>query len=240
MEGTREILIEVDYVRVFTADQEAFLCTPPTHPSFQTNAPLIWNPRTCPSPPIRALAGDCGDFHVIYTSFWFPGRRGIRLKSRSSHPLPGCLLAAQWSICLFHSCQQCSLTSVLRLAITSCFTKGVLQCFTKLFYKGSFTKGVGAGECTIHFCPREPEPSLTFTCIKSECPAQARMGGGGVGVSNHFFYDFNILLNKKWTRWCPVAPPISISHCDIWKNRWVWTIHLGFSALITSDSGIFP
>ena len=22
--------------------------------------------------------------------------------------------------------------------------------------------------------------SLTFTCIKSECPAQARMGGGGV------------------------------------------------------------
>ena len=24
-------------------------------------------------------------------------------------------------------------------------------------------------------------PSLTSTCIKSECPAQARMGGGGGG-----------------------------------------------------------
>ena len=79
-----------------------------------------------PHPPtIRALAGDCGDLHLIYTSFWFPGRQGIRLKSRSSHSLPGYLLAAQRSICLFHGCQQCFLTSVLRLAIISCFTKGV-------------------------------------------------------------------------------------------------------------------
>ena len=30
---------------------------------------------------------------------------------------------------------------------------------------------VGAGVCTTHFCPREPGTSLTFTCIKSECPA---------------------------------------------------------------------
>ena len=30
-----------------------------------------------PHPPIRALAGDCGDFHLIYTEFWFPGRREI-------------------------------------------------------------------------------------------------------------------------------------------------------------------
>ena len=37
-----------------------------------------------PQPPIRALAGDCGDFHLIYTSFWFPGRQGICLKSQSS------------------------------------------------------------------------------------------------------------------------------------------------------------
>ena len=28
-----------------------------------------------PHPPIRALARDYGDFHLIYTSFWFPGRR---------------------------------------------------------------------------------------------------------------------------------------------------------------------
>ena len=35
------------------------------------------------------------------------------------------------------------------------------------------------GECTTHFCPREPGTSLTFTCIKSECPAQARMGVRG-------------------------------------------------------------
>ena len=77
-----------------------------------------------PHPPIRALAGDCGDFHLIHTSFWFPGRRGIRSKSRSSHHLPGYLLAAQRSVCLFHGCQQSFLTSVLRLAIISCFTKG--------------------------------------------------------------------------------------------------------------------
>ena len=84
------------------------------HQSFET-----------PAPPIRALVGDCGDFHLIYTSFWFPDRKGIRLKSRSLHPLPGYLLAAQRSICLFHGCQQCFLTSGLRLAIISYFTKGV-------------------------------------------------------------------------------------------------------------------
>ena len=67
-----------------------------------------------PSPPIRALAEDCRDFHLVYTSFWFPGWGGIRLKSRSSHPLPGYLLATQRSICLFHGCQQCLLTSMLR------------------------------------------------------------------------------------------------------------------------------
>ena len=53
------------------------------HQLFETPAP----------PPIRALAGDCGDFHLIYTSFWSPSRGRIRLKSRSSHPLPGYLLA---------------------------------------------------------------------------------------------------------------------------------------------------
>ena len=124
-----------------------------------------------PHPPIRALAGDCGDFHFIYTSVWFPGRQGIRLKSWSSHPQPHYLLAAQRSICLFHGCQQCFLTSVLRLAMISCFTMGVLQSW--------FTKGVGVGKCTTHFCPREPGISLSFTCIKSECPAQPRMGDCG-------------------------------------------------------------
>ena len=38
---------------------------------------------------------------------------------------------------------------------------------------------VGAGERTTHVSPWEPGASLTFTCIKSECPAQARMGGVG-------------------------------------------------------------
>ena len=36
-------------------------------------------------------------------------------------------------------------------------------------------------------CPWEPGTSVTFTCIKSECPAQAQNGGGGevrAGVSN--------------------------------------------------------
>ena len=41
-----------------------------------------------PHPPIRALARDYGDFHLIYTSFWFPGRRefawscGLRIPYR--------------------------------------------------------------------------------------------------------------------------------------------------------------
>ena len=63
------------------------------------------------------------------------------------------------------------------------------QCVTlgnnKLFYKGSTMYcwkacwNVGAGEYTTHFFPREAVTSLSFTCIKSECPAQARMGGCG-------------------------------------------------------------
>ena len=111
-------------------------------------APVIWNPRT---PPIRALMGDCGDFHLIFTSFWFPGRRKIRLKSRSAHPLPGYLLATQRSICLFHGCQQCFLIGVLRLAIISCFTKGVPSA-----------EKYGQGNAPLTFVP------LTFTCIKSD------------------------------------------------------------------------
>ena len=35
------------------------------------------------------------------------------------------------------------------------------------------------GESTTHCCPQGPGTSLAFTCIKSECPTQARMGGGG-------------------------------------------------------------
>ena len=50
--------------------------------------------KTSLSCPIRALAGDCRDFQLIYTSFWFPSRRGIHLKSQSSYPLP------------WHSCRQ--------------------------------------------------------------------------------------------------------------------------------------
>ena len=96
------------------------------HQSFETPAP----------PPIRALAGDCGDFHLMYTSFWFPGRGEICLKSWSSHPLPGYLLAAQRSICLFHGCLQCFLTSVLRLTMISCFTKGVLQREYRVLKRG--------------------------------------------------------------------------------------------------------
>ena len=69
--------------------------------------------------------------------------------------------------------------------LISCFTNGVpCVCGT-----------VGAGESTTHCCPRGPETSLTFTWIKSECPAQARMGGGG--VSNDW------CIRKQWQmRWC--------------------------------------
>ena len=122
---------------------------------------VYWNP---PLPPIRALAGDCGEFHLIYTSFWFPSRRGIRLKSPSSHLLPGqvidfrsinettstikifdtllvywgafasYLLAAQRSICLFHGCQQCLLTGIWR---APAFNQCVTRSNNKLFHKGS-------------------------------------------------------------------------------------------------------
>ena len=40
---------------------------------------------------------------------------------------------------------------------------------------------VGTGESTTHCCPQGPGTSLAFTCIKSECPTQARIGGGGGG-----------------------------------------------------------
>ena len=45
---------------------------------------------------------------------------------------------------------------------------------------------VGAGKSTAHCCPRGPETSLAYTCIKSECPSQAQVGerDGGAGVSN--------------------------------------------------------
>ena len=77
-------------------------------------------------PPIRALAMDCGGTFTSYTlHFGSPVGGEVRLKSRSSHPLLGYLLAAQRSICFLHGCHQCFLVGVLRLAIISCFTKGV-------------------------------------------------------------------------------------------------------------------
>ena len=44
-----------------------------------------------PAPPYSGLSGGWGGggFHFRYTPCWFPGRRGIRWKSRSSHPLRG-------------------------------------------------------------------------------------------------------------------------------------------------------
>ena len=57
-------------------------------PDFQTGRDFETTQRTSHlktmHPPIRALVGDCGNVHHIYTSFWFPGRRGIRLNSWSS------------------------------------------------------------------------------------------------------------------------------------------------------------
>ena len=107
-----------------------------------TNAPVIWN---CCTPPILALAGDCGDSHLIYTSFWYPVEgelawsHGLRIPnrvnlSRSMNEITSTikifwhthwgafasyLLATQRLICLLHGFH------VLRLAIISCFTKQV-------------------------------------------------------------------------------------------------------------------
>ena len=68
----------------------------------------------------------------------------------------------------------------------------------KLFHKGStMCWTVGAGECTTHFYPRERRTSLTFICIKSECPTQARIGGGSAGVSN----DWCITGLLWWIAW---------------------------------------
>ena len=63
---------------------------------------------------------------------------------------------------------------------TVSFNQYVTLGNNKLFYKGStMCWTVGAVECTTHVCPREPGTSLTFTCIKSECPIEARMGRCG-------------------------------------------------------------
>ena len=76
----------------------------------EQNPALMHQSFETPTVPIPALTGDCEDLHLKYTSFWFPGGRGIRSKLRSLHPLPGYLLAAQRSIQLIHGCQQCFLT----------------------------------------------------------------------------------------------------------------------------------
>ena len=149
------------------------------HQSFETPAP----------PPIRAIAGSCGDFHLMYTSFWFPGRRGIRLKSRSSHPLP--------IICWPLKDQSVYFMAANSVSVNQCVTLGR----NKLWYKGStMCWKVAAGECTTHFCPREPGISLTFTCIKTECPAQARMGGcGGFKWLVHYSHPASLALLFGWS-----------------------------------------
>ena len=66
----------------------------------------------------RGLQGLSPHIHFILVPLevWF------RLKSRSSHPLPGYLLAAQRSICLFHGC---------KLFFNQCVTLGNNKLFTK-------------------------------------------------------------------------------------------------------------
>ena len=122
------------------------------HQSFKTPAP---------PPPIRALAGDCGDFHLIYTSFWFPGRLEVTVFASPTE-----LFAGRSKINLF-------ISWLPTVSFNQCVTLGQ----NKLFYKGSnMGWKVGVGKCTTHFCPREPRTSLIFTCIKYDCSAQARMG----------------------------------------------------------------
>ena len=79
----------------------------------------------------------------------------------------------------------------LRLAIISCFTKGVTSvCGT-----------VGARESTTYRWPRVPGTSLSFTCLKSECPAQARMGvGAGFKWLVHKLSSFQSLISRKQLR----------------------------------------
>ena len=78
------------------------------------------------------------------------------------------LLAAQKSMFLLHGCQQCILTHVLHLAIISCFTN----------YRGTMSVW-NSRSGRKHHSLVSPGTSLTSTCIKSECPAQAQIGGCG-------------------------------------------------------------
>ena len=75
-------------------------------------------------------AGGCGDFHLIYTSFWFPSRRGIHLKSWSSHPLATGLFAGRAKINLFFFSwlPAVSFTHCARLGSNNLFYKGSTMC----------------------------------------------------------------------------------------------------------------
>ena len=95
------------------------------------------------------------------------------------------LLAAQKSMFLLHGCQQ--FLPCVTLGNNKLVTKGVpCVCGT-----------VGVGESTTHCCPRGPGTSLAFTCRKSECPAQARIGGAGVKGGG---WGGCITKNKKTNR----------------------------------------
>ena len=67
----KKIASRNEYDKTISETEAAYMKV--MHQSFEILAP--------PPQPARALAGDCGDFHLVYTSFWLPGKRGIRSKS---------------------------------------------------------------------------------------------------------------------------------------------------------------
>ena len=124
-----------------------------------SNAPVIWNRR---SPTL--IQGIAGIFTSYTLHFGLPvGGNSLEVTVFAS---PTRLFVGRSKINLF-------ISWLPTVFFNQCVTLGN----NKLFYKGStMCWKEGAGDCTTRFCPREPVTSLTFTCIKSECPAQARMG----------------------------------------------------------------
>ena len=141
------------------------------HQSFET-----------PAPPHSRCSGGWRGFspHIPVHFILVPRLAGNSLEV-TVFESPAGLFAGRSKIDLFISCLP-----------TVFFNQCVMLGNNKLFYKGSaMCWKVEVGNCTTHFCPREPRTSLTFTWIKSECPVQARMGGSG---------GFKWLVHKLWNK----------------------------------------
>ena len=106
-----------------------------------------------------------------------------------------------------------------------------------------------AGESTTYCCPRGPGTSLAFTCVKSECPAQARMGEAGISNDcciNNFVWrrggHFNLVLlcwNFNIESSTPGATPWMINHLPPRNVSSFNPFQLGVHRTVTTPSRTF-